>query len=439
MQSTELVENVLRELKNKGATQAEVVYSEGSGVSVSCRNQEVDTIENNQDKSLVVTVYKNQAKGAASTAVVDDANVALTIDKALAIAQLTEPDEAAGLADVSLLATDFKDLATYYDQQLTADELVEMALSAEQGALDYAQQNNSQLVVDEANVQIGEGYSIYANSQGFLGEKKGSNISASVVAIAESDGSMEREYWWEACRDLKLFPATAGIGQQAAERTLGRLGSRKVKSLKAPVLFDPSAAKSLIGHMLSAISGSALYQEASFLKDDLNKAIFPDWFSLYEDPFLKAGFASRNFDSNGVQTKQRHIIKEGHLNGFLLSVYSANRLGMKTTGNAGGAHNLMVQSKHEVDQDLIKKMDRGLYVTSLMGQGVNTVTGDYSRGASGFWVENGTIQFPVSELTIAGQLKTMFKGLVAVGADVDRRSKTHTGSWLIDEMTIAGD
>ncbi len=436
---TTIIEQVLSELSKRGATAAEVVYSEGSGVSVSCRQGEVDTIENNADKSLIVTAYKNQAKGAASTAVIDKASIELTLDKALAIAELTEADEAAGLADKALLATEFKDLHTYYDNHKTAEQLVEMALAASQGATDYAQSVGKAITVDEANVQLGEGYSIYANSQGFFGEKRGSNASASVVTIAEQGGLMEREYWWDAERNVELFPSLEQIGQLAASRTLERLGSRKIKSTKAPVLFDPATAKSLIGHMLSAISGSALYQESSFLKDDLNQSIFPEWFSLYEDPFLPSGFASRNFDSNGVQTKQRHIIDEGVLKGFLLSVYSARRLGLQTTGNAGGAHNLMVQSKLDTQTPLLEMMGTGLYVTSLMGQGVNPVTGDYSRGASGFWVENGKIQFPVSELTIAGHLKNMFKSLVAVGNDVDLRSKTHTGSWLLEEMTIAGD
>lgn len=439
MSSTEFVENVLKKIAGKGATQAEVVLSKGKGVSVSCRKGEVDTIENNQDQSLVITVYKNQAKGSASTAVVDDANIELTIDKALAIASLTESDEAAGLADKALLATEFKDLEIYYDNQKTADELVEMALQAEQGALDFAQSENQTITVDESNVQLGEGHSVYGNSHGFIGEKRGSNASASVVAIAEQGGVMEREYWWDAERNIELFPSMDAIGSMAAQRTLARLGSRKVKSTKAPVLFDPSCAKSLLGHMLSAISGSALYQEASFLKDDLHKQLFPTWFNLYEDPFLKSGFASRNFDGNGVQTQQRELIKDGVLNGFLLSVYSARRLGMQTTGNAGGAHNLIVQSQGDFVDDLLKQLGTGLLVTSLMGQGVNTVTGDYSRGASGFWVENGEIQFPVSELTIAGHLKDMFQSLLAVGDDMDRRSKIHTGSWLIEEMTIAGD
>jgi PmbA protein len=434
-----IIEQVLAQLAKRGATDAEVVYSSGSGVSVSCREGELDTIENNQDQSLIVTAYKNLAKGSASTAVVDQANIDLTIDKALAIASLTEADEAAGLADQSLLCHEFKDLQTFYQNAKTTDELVDMALEASQGAMDFARASGAELTVDEANVQLGEGMSIYANSQGFCGEKQGSNASASVVAIAEQNGLMEREYWWDAARDVERFPALQKIGELAAMRTLERLGSRKVKSTKAPVLFDPSMAKSLIGHMLSAISGSALYQEASFLKGDLNQTIFPEWFSLYENPFLLGGFASRNFDSNGVQTRQRHIIDQGVLKGFLLSVYSAKRLGLQTTGNAGGAHNLLVQSKQTADDDLIKTMNRGLYVTSLMGQGVNSVTGDYSRGASGFWVENGEIQFPVSELTIAGHLKDMYKSLVAVGNDVDQRSKTFTGSWLIEEMTIAGD
>lgn len=439
MSQTDIVTKVLETVKRKGASDAELVYSEGQGVSVSCRGQEVDTIENNHDKSLVITVYKGQAKGSASTAVIDDDSIALTIEKAMAIADLTEADAAAGLADESLLATEFKDLALYYENNETVDDLIERALNASQAALDFASSKGQTLVVDESNVDVGSGHSIYANSSGFIGEKKGSNASASVVAIAQNKGVMEREYWWDAVRDVKQMQAASSIGQMAAERTLSRAGGRKVKSGKVPVLFDPSSAKSLLGHMLGAISGSALYQEASFLKDDLGQQIFPEWFQLEEDPFKLSGFASRNFDANGVQTRARNIIKDGVLNGFLLSVYSARRLGLETTGNAGGAHNLNVPASPGVADDLIKTMDKGLYVTSLMGQGVNTVTGDYSRGASGFWVENGAIQFPVNELTIAGHLKDMFKGLVAVGNDVDARSKSATGSWLIEEMTLAGD
>lgn len=437
--SQSLTEQILEQLKQQGATAAEVVYSEGSGVSVSCRNGEVDTIENNHDKSVVVTAYKNQAKGSASTAVVDDDSIALTIEKALAIAGLTQADPAAGLADDDWYCRDFKDLQTDHPTELTADDLVLMALEANQGAADHARQVGIDITVDEANVQLGSGRSMYANSAGFFGEKSGTNASASVVAIAEQGGLMEREYWWDAVRDVRQLMAMSQLGKKAAEQTLSRLGARKVKSTKAPVLFDPSSAKSLLGHALSAISGSALYQEASFLKDDLHQTVFPAWFNLYEDPFIPAGFASRNFDSNGVQTQQRHLLQDGVLTGFLLSVYSARRLGMQTTGNAGGAHNLQVQAPTQSFEQLLKQMDTGLYVTSLMGQGVNAVTGDYSRGASGFWVERGEIQFPVSELTIAANLKDMYRQLLAVGDDIDQRSKIHTGSWLLEEMTIAGD
>jgi len=261
----------------------------------------------------------------------------------------------------------------------------------------------------------------------------------SLVAIAESNGQMERDYWWDAVRDFNdIMPADA-LGKKAAKRTIARMGAKKIKSTKAPVLFDPSISQGLVGHMLSAISGSSLYQEASFLKDDLNNQIFPEWFEINEDPFAIGGFASRNYDSNGVATKQRNIIESGILKGFLLSVYSARRLGLKTTGNAGGAHNLFVKSNDISFDAALKQMGTGLLVTSVMGQGINTVTGDYSRGASGFWVENGEIQFPVNELTIASNLKDMYKNVVLVANDVDKRSKIQTGSWLIEEMTIAGD
>lgn len=434
---SDIVTKVLETVKKKGASQAELVYAEGSGIAVSCRNSAVDTVENNQDRSLTVTVYKGLAKGSASTAVLDAESIDLTIEKALAIAALTEEDEFAGLAEAELLATEFKDLQCYFDNQRDTEQLIDMGLQAANAAVEKAAAKGEQLQVDEADVELGEGRSIYANSNGFYGEKRGSNASISVVGIAERDGVMERDYAWDAVRDVNLLASPQAIGQQAAERTLSRLGARKIKSCKARVLFEASVAKSLVGHFLSAISGGALYQEASFLKDDLHQQLFPTWFELFEDPFVAGGFASRNFDANGVQTRQRKIVEQGCLEGFLLSVYSARRLGLKTTGNAGGSHNLSVLAPSE--SDLIAKMDKGLYVTSLMGQGVNAVTGDYSRGASGFWVENGQIQFPVNELTIAGHLKDMYRGLLAVGDDLDTRSKITTGSWLIDEMTIAGD
>ena len=432
----QIVTDILQTVKKNGATQAEVVYSQGSGLAVSVRNHDVDTIENSNDSSLVITVYSGKAKGSASTAVLDKESIELTIKKAIEISKLTEEDEYAGLAEPELLANpdNFKELDTYHPADVTADELIEMAKQAESAALE-----SKGLVVDESNVSIGEGSSIYANSNGFIGHKQGTNSSISVVAIAEKDGNMERDYWWDASCNFYQMMNAEELGRKAAERTLSRIGAQKVKSTKAPVLFEAPVAQGLVGHMLSAISGSSLYQEASFLKDDLDKQIFPDWFEINEDPFVKQGMASRNFDSNGVATRQRQLIDKGVLKGFLLSVYSARRLNMQATGNAGGAHNLFVKTGKDDLQAALRKMGTGLFVTSVMGQGINTVTGDYSRGASGFWVENGEIQFPVSELTIAGNLKDMYKNLVLVANDVDKRSKTQTGSWLIEEMTIAGD
>ena len=435
----DIVTEVLKSVKQKGATAAEVAYSEGAGISVSCRDDAVDTIENNHDKSLVVTVYKGQASGSASTAVVDQVSIDLSIEKALSIAALTEADPFAGLADVDDLATEFKDLKTYFDNPNDSDALIEQALEASAAARDYANAQDLTMAVDESNVEVGTASSIYANSNGFLGHKRGSNVSASVVAIGKSQGQMERAYWWDAKRNAVDMLSAQELGRLAAEKTLERLGARKLKSCQAPVVFDPSMAKSLVSHMVQAISGSALYQEASFLKNDLHQSIFPDWFGITEDPFVASGFASRNYDGNGVRTRRRELIDCGVLNGFLLSVYAARRLDLKTTGNAGGAHNLLIHSKQPLVDDLLAEMGTGLLVTSLMGQGFNPVTGDYSRGASGFWVENGQIQYPVSELTIAGNLRDMFMQLQAVGSDVDQRSHIQTGSWLIDGMAIAGN
>jgi len=432
----QIVTEILQTVKKKGASDAEVVYSQGSGLSISVRNGDVDTIENSNDSSLILTVYNGKAKGSASTAVLDQDSIDLTIEKALEISKLTQADEFAGIADKELLANsaDFKDLSTYHPRDVLPETMIKMAIEAESAAL-----ATKGIMIDETAVSMGEGQSVYANSNGFIGNKKGTNSSMSVVAIAEQDGQMERDYWWDAVRDFNGLMSADAMGKKAAERTISRIGAKKIKSTKAPVLFDATLAQGLVGHMLSAISGSSLYQEASFLKDDLGQQIFPEWFQINENPFFKGGFASRNYDSNGVATQQRQLIDSGVLNGFLLSVYSARRLGMETTGNAGGVHNLFVESgKHSFEQAL-KELNTGLYVTSVMGQGINTVNGDYSRGASGFWVENGEIQYPVTELTIASNLNDMYKNLVLVADDIDKRSKIQTGSWLIEEMTIAGE
>ena len=432
----QIVTEILQTVKKKGASNAEVVYSQGSGLSISVRKGDVDTVENSNDHSLILTVFNGKSKGSASTAVLDKDSIKLTIDKAMEIARLTVRDEFAGIAEKDLLAKpdNFKDLSIYHPAKITPETMIDMAICAEAKA-----RQSKGVVVDEASVSMGEGQSVYANSSGFIGSKQGTNSSMSVVAIAEKDGQMERDYWWDAVRDFNQLMPPEQVGAKAAQRTLARIGAKKIQSTKAPVLFDAPLSQGLVSHMLSAISGSSLYQDASFLKNDLNKQIFPTWFEINEDPFFKGGFASRNFDSNGVATKSRKLINSGVLKGFLLSVYSARRLGLVTTGNAGGAHNLFVKSQNIDFSGALKELDTGLYVTSVMGQGINTVNGDYSRGASGFWVENGEIKHPVSELTIASNLKDMYKNLVLVANDIDKRNKIQTGSWLIDEMTIAGN
>ncbi len=438
-QARGIVADVLETVKRSGAFQAEVAYAEGSGLSVSTRRGQVDTVEHNDDRSLSVTVYLNNnpgdglSKGSASTAILNPDAIALTIDKAMAIAALTEPDPCMGLAEESLLASEFRELGTWQPQSATAQDLIERALEAEAAA------SAAGATVDQSAVQLGESFSVYGNSHGFLAHHTGSNASASVVALAEQDGGMERDYWWDATRQINALLPAQEIGQKAARRTRQRLGARKVASGAYPVLFEAPVAKTLVGHLLQAISGSALYQDASFLKGALGEPIFPQWLTIQEDPFLPGGFASRNYDADGVQTRARSLIESGVLAGYLLSSYAARRLGLETTGNAGGSHNVLVQPNAGDLSDLLQQMGTGLLITEVMGQGINLVTGDYSRGASGFWVENGQTQYPVSEITVAGNLKDLYASLQAVGSDVDKRSKIQTGSWLFDRMAVAGE
>jgi PmbA protein len=434
-----IVADVLETVKRRGAYQAEVAYAEGSGLAVSTRSGQVDTVEHNDDRSLSVTVYRKKgsegalSKGSASTAILDPQAIALTIDKAMAIADLTEADPHAGLADERRLARQFKELKTWQPVAVGADDLIARALAAEAAAAGQG------VTVDQSAMQCGESFSVLGNSHGFLAAHSGSTASASVVALAEQDGAMERDYWWDASRSVESLQDAAEIGRLAAERTRRRVGARKITSGTYPVLFEAPVAKTLVGHLLQAISGSALYQDASFLKGALGQRLFPEWFSLQEDPFVPGGFASRNFDSDGVQTQARTLVDAGVLSGYLLSTYAARRLGMESTGNAGGSHNIQVPATAGSLTEMLQQMGSGLLITEVMGQGINLVTGDYSRGASGFWVENGAIQYPVNEITIAGTLQDMFAQLQAVGNDTDRRSKVATGSWLIERMAVAGE
>ena len=418
-----------------GAEACEVGASVDQGVGVSVREGEVETVELSRDQGIAVTVYVGQRKGSASSSDAGEASVRAAVEKALAIARHTGEDPASGLADAALMATDLPDLEVHHPWPLSIDEATELALRCEAAGRGVTGIKSS----DGASLSSGEGVRVYANSHGFLGSQRGSRHSLSCLLIAEDGSGMQRDYDYTSARDPRDLLAAEAVGESAARRTLSRLGAKRPATGRLPVLFDPTLASGLVGHLMSAIAGGALFREASFLCDRLGDPLFPEWFSLGERPMEVGAMASSPFDNDGVQTRDNVFIRDGRLASYMLSAYSARRLGLQTTGNAGGARNLRISAPLEGREALLARMGRGVLVTELMGQGVNGVTGDYSRGAAGFWVEDGQIQHPVEEFTIAGNLEAMFQGLVGVGSDTDTRGSIHTGSWLIDEMMVAGD
>ncbi|MDT8896059.1 metalloprotease PmbA [Halomonas sp. I1] len=427
-------EEALALARRLGADACEVGASVDQGIGVSVREGDVETVELSRDQGIAVTVYVGQRKGSASSSDASEASVRDVVEKALAIARYTGEDPAAGLADASLMATRFPDLDVHHPWPLSTEEAIELALSCESAGRGVEGIRSS----EGASLSSGEGVNVYANSHGFLGGQRGSRHSLSCLLIAEDASGMQRDYDYTTARDPRALRDPAAVGESAAQRTLQRLGAGRPATGRMPVLFDPSLASGLVGHLLGAIAGGALYRQSSFLCERLDTQLFPAWFSLSERPMEVGAMASSPFDADGVQTRDNVFIDQGRLASYLLSAYSARRLGMSTTGNAGGARNLRIAAPLESLETLLARMDRGVLVTELMGQGVNGVTGDYSRGAAGFWVENGRIQHPVEEFTIAGNLETMFQGLVGIGDDIDTRGSIHTGSWLIDEMTVAG-
>ena len=351
------------------------------------------------------------------------------------IASFTEEDECAGLADADLMATNMQDLELDHPWGVSPEEALEIAIECENTARDVDKISNS----EGASLTTSQGTTTYANSHDFVGSYSSTRHNLSCVVIAEQDGNMQRDYWFATTRDPKNLESAASIGQKAAERTISRLGARKISTQTTPVIFEANMARSLLSHFVGAVSGGSLYRNASFLIDRLDKKVFSDNITIIEDPFIKGGFGSSSFDMEGVSTKTRTLIESGVLKGYVLSSYSARKLGMQTTGNAGGVHNLELQTGEKDLDQLLKQMQKGLLVTELIGHGVNTVTGDYSRGVVGYWVENGEIQYPVDEITIAGNLKDMYQKIVEVGNDVDRRSNIITPSLLIDDMMVAGN
>lgn len=431
-----LAAEVLRLAKASGASQAEVSISEESGLSVNVRMGEVETVERTRDRGVAVTVYFGQRKASASTADLQPASLIATVEQACAIARFTEADTASGLADASLMATELHDFDLWHPWAIDADRAIALALATEsKGRQSDPRISNS----DGAAVNSGASSSTYANSHGFVGFERSTSHSISCSLIAGRDDGMQRDYWYSTALDADDLESAASVGRRAAERTVARLDPRPITTGSFPVLYSPDMARSLVGHLLGAVSGGALYRRASFLLDSVGTQLFPDWFSISENPFLRRGFRSASFDAEGVATRAQDLVRGGILQRYVLGSYSARKLGLQTTANAGGVHNLEVASNAGDCASLVSQMGTGLLVTELMGQGVNTITGDYSRGASGFWVENGEIRHAVDEITIAGNLRDMFRSIEAVGDDVDRRSHILVGSILVGKMMVAGE
>ncbi len=433
-----IVSDALAQARKLGATQAEADVSLQKGLTTTVRLGEVETVEYQRDRGMGVTVYFGKRKGSASTADLSPRAVAETVEKACDIARYTAEDDCSGLADPEELARNIPDLDLDHPWDIAPEQAVECArISEAAGRAVDSRITNS----EGATVGSHRGVRVYGNSLGFLGGFPSTSHSISCVLLAQADDDMQRDYWYSSARDAHDLESAEDIGRKAGVRAIARLKARKLATQKAPVLFAPEVARGLIGHFLGAIRGSSQYRKSSFLLGAAGQQVFPSFLELRERPHILKGLGSSPFDSEGVSTRDRDLVRDGVLQGYVLGSYSARKLGLKTTGNAGGTHNLLVESKNGglPTEELLKQLGTGLLVTELMGQGVNGVTGDYSRGASGFWVEKGVMTYPVHEITIAGNLKDMYKNIAAIGSDVDLRGSVRVGSILVSEMTIAGD
>jgi PmbA protein len=443
-QLRQLARDVLRYAQEKGASAAAVEISEGRGLSVTVRKGNVETIEQNKDKGMGVTVYlgeeRHTRRGNASTSDFSQEALKATVEAAYNIARFTAEDDCAGLPDEESLEMQPRDLHLCYPWLISAEEAVELAKRCEAAAFAVDKRITNS---EGASVYAQQSHFVSANSRGFIGGYPYSRHTISVAPIAGKGANMQRDDWYSSARDPKKLATPEAVGRYAAERALARLHAHKLDTRKCPVLFEAPLAAGLLGSFVQAVSGGALYRKSTFLLDSLGQAVFPEHIQIVEDPHIIGGVGSAPFDEEGVKTSRRDVVKDGVVQGYFLSTYSARKLGMKTTGNAGGSHNLSLTSSLTQPSDdfkaMLKKLGTGLLVTELMGQGVNYVTGDYSRGASGYWVENGMIQYPVEEITIAGNMKDMFKQIVAIGADTLIRGTKETGSILIESMTVAGN
>jgi PmbA protein len=403
---------------------------------VGVRLSEVETLEYNRDNGMGITVYFGQSKGSANTSDLSVEAVRETVAAACSIARHTAKDEYSGLPDAERLAWEYPDLDLNHPWDIDAEQAIKLAIECETAAMEFDKRITNS---DGASLSSHGGIHVLGNSHGFMGHYPTTRHSFSCSVIGQDGPVMQRDHWYSMARDASQLDSPVDVGITAAKRTVARLNAKQVPTQQVPVLFSPDMAMGLFGHFTRAIRGSSLYRKSSFLLDSIDTVVFPEWMHIHEEPHIKNGLGSAPYDGEGVATHPRDLIRDGVLQSYILDTYGARRLGMQTTGNAGGVHNLIVEAG-EYDQDaLIRQMDKGLLVTELMGQGINIVTGDYSRGAAGFWVENGEIQFPVEEITVAGNLRDMFKSIVAVGSDVDHRRNIRTGSLLIEKMTVAGE
>ncbi|HEI9768696.1 TPA: metalloprotease PmbA [Morganella morganii] len=422
-------------IAQKGCDSAEVAVSRTTGMSVSTRMGEVENVEFNSDGALGITVYHNQRKGSASSTDLSEEAIARTVQAAIDIAKYTSEDPCSGPADRDLLAFEAPDLQLFYPSEVSADQAIDYAANAEKAALSADPRITN---TEGGSFNSHYGIRVFGNTLGMLQSYCSSRHSMSACVIAEENDDMERDYAYTIARKLDDLKSAQWVGEECARRTLSRLAPRKLATQKAPVIFAPEVATGLFGHLVGAISGTSVYRKSTFLLDSLGKQILPDWLTIRELPHVIGGLASTPFDSEGVRTEDRLIIENGVLNNWLMTTYAARKLGLKSTGHAGGIHNWHIAGQGLGFDDMLREMGTGLVVTELMGQGVSGITGDYSRGASGFWVENGEIQYPVSEITIAGNLKDMWASIIATGDDIETRSNIQCGSVWLPEMSIAG-
>ena len=432
----QVVEDLLREARQQGADAAEAGVSTQTGLSVTVRLGETETIEHTSDNGLGITVYFGQRKGSANTTDLRPEAIRESVAAACRIAKYTSEDPAAGLADPALMARDVPDLDLFHPWDLSADEAAQIALRCEEAARGFdpriANSEGATLYTQRSGF-------IYGNSHGFVGGYPTTRHSLSCAVIAEQGDEMQRDYWYDSSRMPGELASAEAIGRTAAQRTVARLNGRKLGTRECPVLFRADVAPSLLRSLFGAIRGHAVYRKSTFLLDQIGVQIFPDWVSITENPLLPRAAASAPFDNEGVATAYRELVAGGVLQGYLLDSYAARKLGMQSTGSAGGVRNARIASSGQSFDELVREMDHGVVVTELMGQGTNLVTGDYSRGAAGFWVEGGEIKYPVEEITVAANLRDMFRQLVAVGSDNDIPGSIKTGSWLFERMTVAGD